>query len=49
MIYFLTTVTKSKQKGPLEGKALLPLFYSFLQVVIIRSRRAITQSPFHGD
>jgi hypothetical protein len=47
--YFLPTAAKSKQKVPLEGNALHPLIYSFLQVVIIRSRRAITQSPVLGD
>jgi hypothetical protein len=46
---FLPTAAKSKQKVPLEGNALHPLIYSFLQVVMIRSRQAITQSPVHGD
>jgi hypothetical protein len=31
MTYFLPTAAKSKQKMPLEGNALHPLIYSFLQ------------------
>jgi len=30
------------------NNALLPLTFSFLQVEIIRSRRAISQSPIHA-
>jgi hypothetical protein len=44
-IYFLPTAAKSKQKGPLSKYVLHPIIYSLLQVVMIRSRLAITQSP----
>jgi hypothetical protein len=37
----------SKKCRP-PNNALLPLIFSFLQVEIIRSRRAISQSPIHA-
>jgi hypothetical protein len=49
MTYFLPTAAKSKQKMPLEGKALHPTITPIKQVAMIRSRRGIAQSPVLGD
>ena len=43
--YFLPTAAKSRQKGPLEGNALLPIIRQILQVVCTCSGQWQTQSP----